>query len=144
MMKWEAWVHVDAGKNYVMVRNHKTSRALCSFAHREHADMQARKINRYPWQRIAELYKQAIASDILVLHHEEMSFKSTKLKTVDIEKGEGCYALIVWCDGRKVIFKKEKYKKDIVDYLRRVRLEHTDEDIVATVRQKLQARKAVR
>lgn len=139
MIKWSSWVHSDeAGIHYVMIRNHKTSRCLVTFRDKTHAEQQSRKLNAYPWQRLSDLYKTAIANDILTLKDSDLSFKSTKLSPIEIQKGEQNYGLIVWANGKPWMIAKRKYKYELQELLKEMRSKYTDEQIVQQVRRKIQ------
>lgn len=145
MVKWEAFVStLDNGLHAVMIRNHKTSHALVTFEDIRYARAQAVKINKYPFPRKAVLYKQAMNNDILCMKHEELDLTSQRLKPVTIEKGDGCYALLVMVGGRQYIIKKEKYKKDLKEWYRTKRLEYTEDEFVAKCAEVVQRRQSAR
>lgn len=138
MVTMQAWTYKYKTEGfYVMIRNHKTSRALVLFKHYEHAVKQTEKINKYHWTRIQELYKEAVSRNLMILRDEDLDFTSQKPKAIDIEKGDQYYGIMVWVDGKKYLVAKRKYKKDIATVLRTMRDEHTDEQIIALTRQYL-------
>jgi hypothetical protein len=144
MVKWEAFTHeMENGTHAVMIRNHKTSYALCTFTDARLARAQAVKINRYHFSRKVELYRQAMKAGILGLKHEELAMHSTKLKRVSIEKGTECYALLVFIGGRQYIVKKEKLKKDIESWYRMQRMQFTEEEFIEQCKLRVE-RKSVR
>lgn len=132
MKTWESWLHSDGADHFAMIRNHKTSRAVCKFTHKAHAEQQVRKLNKYPWVRLAELYKVAISLDLLVMTHSELSFEQNiVLRPIEIVKGEACYGLIVWSNGKRLLYHKSKKRKDVEQYLKDLRAEHSDAEIIA-------------
>lgn len=138
MFVWSAWLHSDGtGMHYVMIRNHKTSRCLVTFQDKAHAEQQTRKLNAYRWERLAELYRSASANNILTIKDHDLDFKSNKLSPIEIQKGEACYGLVVWANGKQYVVAKKKYKYEIQDVLKTMRQQYTDEQIVDAVRRKV-------
>jgi hypothetical protein len=141
MVKWEAWVERMSDIYVVLIRNHKTSHGLVAFSTKTDADRQAAKINNYPFARKVELYKEAMRKNIVCKKHDELNFEDTRLKPISIEKGEGCYAIAIWIDGNQYIVAKKKFKKDATALLKEWLLEHTEAELIAFFRVKIQRKK---
>lgn len=138
MRMWESWVFNGTDNQfYVMIRNHKTSRALVKFDSQATADQQARKINGYPWYRMAELFKEALRFDILTLTHDEMDLTKKVMKTVEIARNEVTkqWHISVYVDGKRYAIYPRRTKKEAEAKLKELRGIHGNAGIIAGVRQ---------